>query len=256
MFTSFAELIALQLDSEERQAASETALQDERAVSELREQFIAVLGHDLRNPVASVSAIGDLLLRRVSEPDLVKLGQRLRTTSRRMSGLIDDVLDFARGRLGSGIGVAREEVSDLAKSLRDVVSELREARPGRTIDDSGLAFTQAVRCDRARLQQLLSNLVANAVTYGAADCPVVVTSTVTDKVLELSVFNEGECISPETISQVFQPFWRPQTSKPGGGLGLGLYICDQIAKAHGGEMTVSSSPEGRTSFVAVLPIVL
>ncbi len=100
MFQVFAELIAYQLESEERQIASESALASEKATSELREQFIAILGHDLRNPLAAVGATGEVLLRRSTEPELIKMGQRLRATTRRMSKLINDVLDFARGRLG------------------------------------------------------------------------------------------------------------------------------------------------------------
>lgn len=255
MFTVFADLIALQLDSEDRQQASESALMDERATAELREQFIAVLGHDLRNPLAAVGATAELLARRRDEPDLVNLGQRLRTTTRRMSRLIDDVLDFARGRLGSGIGVAFEEVGDLAGALRDVVAELREANPGWLLVDD-IAINRAVRCDRGRMQQLLSNLLGNALTHGASERPAAVSATIDGDWLVIEVANEGEPIKPENLPHVFEPYWRPHSSAPGGGLGLGLYICSQIAKAHGGEMQVRSSVEQGTSFVARLPVVV
>ena len=109
MFTVFAELIALQLESDDHQVEVEQALAHERATAELREQFIAVLGHDLRNPLAAVGATAELMVRSSAEPQMIALGTRLRATARRMSRLIDDVLDFARGRLGSGIGIEAQD---------------------------------------------------------------------------------------------------------------------------------------------------
>jgi signal transduction histidine kinase len=255
MFTVFAELIALQLESDDHQVEVEQALAHERATAELREQFIAVLGHDLRNPLAAVGATAELMVRSSAEPQMIALSTRLRATARRMSRLIDDVLDFARGRLGSGIGIEAQEVPDLASYLRDVVAELREAHPERTVIEC-ITIDRAVRCDRGRLQQLLSNLLGNALTYGAADRPVVVSATIDAQALVLAVANEGDPIAPENLALVFEPYWRPRSSKPGGGLGLGLYIGAQIARAHGGELTVRSSSDAGTVFEARLPIVL
>ena len=255
MFKVFADLIALQLENEDHQIEVEQALAVERKTAELREQFIAVLGHDLRNPLAAVGATAEVMVRSSAEPQMVALGTRLRTTARRMSRLIDDVLDFARGRLGSGIGIEALEVPDLASYLRDIVAELREANPERPVIER-IAIDRAVRCDRGRLQQLLSNLLGNALTYGAGDAPVMVSAAIDGQVLVITVMNRGEPIRPENLGLVFEPYWRPETSKPGGGLGLGLYICAQIAKAHGGELSVSSTVESGTVFEARLPIVL
>lgn len=254
MFTAFAQLIASQLDSEDRQRAFESALADERAVSELREQFIAVLGHDLRNPLAVVGATAQLMLRRRAEDlDLLRMGHGLQAATRRMSRLIDDVLDFARGRLGSGMGLALEDEPDLGGALREVLAEARTSHPqGVFIDD--IRIGTAVRCDRARLQQLLSNLVGNAIVHGAPGQPVRVSAAVEDGWLVLAVANEGEPIAAEYLPRVFEPYWRPATSKPGGGLGLGLHICAQIAKAHGGGMQVCSSAAEGTRFEARLPL--
>jgi signal transduction histidine kinase len=252
MFKVFAELIALQLENEDRRHAAETALFDERATADLREQFIAVLGHDLRNPLASVGATAELLARRTDDTTLANLGQRLRASTRRMSRLIDDVLDFARGRLGSGIGVSIAEAGDLASALHDVVAELRDAHPQREVLEH-IAIGVPVHCDRGRLQQLLSNLLGNALAYGAPDQPVRVGATVAAGTLELAVANGGAPIPPQDLHKVLQPYWRPSTSGPGG-LGLGLYICSQIAKAHGGSLEVTSSAEAGTRFVARLPV--
>ena len=253
MFKVFADLIALQLENDDRQVAIESALVHAQATAELREQFIAVLGHDLRNPLAAVGAAAEVLVRRGTDPDTVRIGERLRVTSRRMSRLIDDVLDFARGRLGSGIGLQRDEVQDLGAALKDVVAELREANPQRRVEEA-IAVDAVVLCDRGRLQQLLSNLLGNALTYGAAELPVRVSAGVEGNELVLAVSNQGTPIPPEDLARVFEPYWRPRSSRPGGGLGLGLYICAQIVLAHGGALQVQSSAELGTCFTARLPI--
>ena len=253
MFTAFADLIARQLETEARQERTETALQSAQDAAELREQFIAVLGHDLRNPLSSVGVAAELLIRRQAEPDLVKLGTRLKASTRRMSALIDDVLDFARVRLGSGMGLAIRETEFLASGLNDVIDEVRAAHPALDIRDE-LSVSGVVRCDQGRIQQVLSNLLGNAVAHGAPDQPIVVRADVRNGQLVLSVTNGGDPIPPCDIAKIFQPYWRPENSKPGGGLGLGLYICSEIASAHGGTLEVTSCADEGTCFVAKLPI--
>jgi signal transduction histidine kinase len=169
-----------------------------------------------------------------------------------MSRLIDDVLDFARGRLGAGIGVSLAPVDDLADSLHHVVTELRDANPDRVVLEQ-IAVEGCIHCDRGRIQQLLSNLLANALTHGAPDQPVRVTVSVDGGELAVSVSNLGAPIASQDLEKVFEPYWRPATSQPGGGLGLGLYICSQIVRAHGGTLSVSSSAAMGTCFVARIP---
>lgn len=253
VFERFAELISMQLESERRTQDVQTELLGERAKNELREHFIAVLGHDLRNPLSSIGMTGEILARDKSDPKIVALGERLRTTTKRMSKLIDDVLDLARGRLGGGISLSIEGEDSLAQLLENVVAEMRIAYPGRVIH-SKIEINIPVKCDRGRVQQLLSNLLGNALTYGAADQPVIVTADISGGHLEIAVLNEGEPIPHDMQGKVFEPYWRPATSKPGGGLGLGLYICSEIAKAHGGGIKVNSSAEGGTMFLAQLGI--
>ena len=251
MFQSFAELIGRQLDLEQRQEETETALLDARATAELRDQFIAVLGHDLRNPLASMGAISEILARRADE-EVARHGRRLRANTQRMSHLIDDVLDFARGRLGSGMGVRIAPVPDLQAALQQVVAELRDAHPQAEIVEQ-YQVPGAVECDLGRVQQLLSNLVGNALTYGATGRPVVVDVSGGGDWLVIAVANGGEPIAPDSLEKIFEPFWRPADSGPGGGLGLGLHICSQIVRAHGGSLLVSSSHEQGTCFTARLP---
>jgi len=125
MFTRFAALIALALDNQMKRERDQSALRDERATSELREQFIAILGHDLRTPLQAVYATGELLERKLTDPALKGVATRIKTNVKRMSLLIDDVMDFARGRLGGGLGVRIAEVTD-ALSLPHVRERLAE----------------------------------------------------------------------------------------------------------------------------------
>jgi signal transduction histidine kinase len=253
MFTAFADLIARQLETEDRQERTESALQSERATAELREQFIAVLGHDLRNPLSSVGAAAELLVRRQTEPELIKLGNRLKASTRRMSGLIDDVLDLARVRLGSGMHLSIREADFLASALKDVTDEVRAANPQLDIRDD-IAINGAVRCDQGRVQQVLSNLLGNAVTHGAQDAPITVRAAIEGDHLVLSVTNGGEPIPADDLAKIFQPYWRPAHSKPGGGLGLGLYIASEIVAGHGGTLQATSSTSEGTRFLATLPV--
>ncbi|WP_347557020.1 GAF domain-containing sensor histidine kinase [Robbsia sp. KACC 23696] len=253
MFQAYAMLIASQLENEETQDENDLALSNERRTAELREQFIAVLGHDLRNPLNAVNATAALLIKQSKEPDTVKLGLRLKTVVRRMAGLIDDVMDFARGRMGSGIGVDIRPSDDLQDALHNVVAELRDTYPEITIRDR-IQLDSVVHCDGVRVQQLLSNLLGNAIKHGAHDIPIVVTGGIEDDYLVLSVSNGGKSIAPDSLEKVFEPYWRPPESVSGGGLGLGLFICKQIADAHGGEIRVTSSSIDGTCFMARLPV--
>ena len=253
MFNRFAALIASQLDSEWRQEQEHTALLDERAASELREQFIAILGHDLRNPLQAVYATADLLGRKLVYPPHAELASRIKINARRMSLLIDDILDFARGRLGGGIGVELTDVENVNTGLRTVVQELQDAQPECTII-SNISVSRSVRCDLGRLQQVASNLLANALTHGLSGSAVQINARADDHDLVLEVWNAGVPIPPESIDKIFEPFWRHSASASRNGLGLGLHICSQIVRAHEGRITVTSTRENGTLFTARLPL--
>jgi signal transduction histidine kinase len=243
-FKLFAELIATHLDAANRLAASEARLLGERETSELREQFIAVLGHDLRNPLASIAAGTKLLTRgnRDAAPILALMQQSVA----RMSALIDNVLDLARGRLGGGIALNRATQS-LEPVLNQVIAELRAGFPESQIE-TDFDLTQQVDCDSGRVAQLFSNLLGNALTHGTPGAPVRVRANTHKDEFELSVANAGEPIPPEAINRLFQPFYRVAQDS-GQGLGLGLYIASEIAGAHGGRLDVASSPlETRFTF--------
>ena len=252
MFTRFAELIGAQLESELAREKVQAALLDERATSELREQFIAILGHDLRNPLSAIAASSEVLMHKLSDPSLQSMASRIRTNARRMSSLIDDVLDFARGRLGGGIGVFFKDLDDTAERITSVVHELQDAHPERRIEAS-ISVPCPIRCDPGRLQQLVSNLLANALTHGSPGAPIELDVRVDGGELVLEVWNQGEPIPAESLHQIFGPFWRQSTSATRQGLGLGLHICSQIVRAHGGTLTVTSTSAEGTRFVARLP---
>jgi len=253
MFSRFATLIASQLEIHMRLEQEHTALLDERAAGELREQFIAILGHDLRNPLQAVYATADRLERKLAYPADAALASRIKVSARRMSSLIDDVLDFARGRLGGGIGVELTEVPDINTGLASVVREIQEAQPGCKII-SDIRVGRSVRCDLGRLQQVASNLLANALTHGTLHTPVRITARADECNLILEVWNAGEPIPPGNIDKIFEPFWRNSVSASRNGLGLGLHICSQIVHAHEGRISVSSSLAAGTQFTARLPL--
>jgi len=253
MFARFAELIGHQLDSERKQEKTRAALLDEQAAGELREQFIAILGHDLRNPLSAVAACSQLLERKAKDPETAKLASRITTNSMRMSRLIDDILDFARGRLGGNLGLQVEEVGNLDEALAAVVAEISDAHPTRPVTRR-IDIGRIVRCDPGRIQQLASNLLANAIAHGVAGSAIEFDARVDGAELLIDVRNEGEPIPADSLGDVFRPFWRRTTSGRREGVGLGLHICEQIVVAHCGRIDVTSSPEDGTRFSARLPI--
>ena len=251
MFKLFAELIATHLEAVDRVAASEATLLSERETSELREQFIAVLGHDLRNPLASIAAGTKILAKTNSKEAADEILGLMHTSVARMSALIDNVLDFARGRLGGGIPLRRLP-QPLAPVLTHVIAELRASTPERTIE-AEFDLTEQVDCDAVRIAQLFSNLLGNSVTHGTAATPVRVRATTVDGAFELSVANSGEPIPADAMERLFQPFHRMSAQDTHQGLGLGLYIASEIARAHDGTIDVTSSPE-ETRFTFRMPL--
>lgn len=248
MFEIFAQMIGLQLDAQDRLASSEAALLDARQSAELREQFIAVLGHDLRNPLGSISAGVEVLRRGLLDARGVTMVNLIQRSVGRMAGLIDNVLDFARGRLGGGITLQRNADGPLKAELEQVIAELQAISPERTIHVD-LAINTLVDCDRSRIGQLLSNLLANAIAHGAPREPVWVEAADHSGYFTLSVANHGEPIPVATLDSMFLPFFRAAIRPSQQGLGLGLYIASEIARAHDGTLdVVSTARETRFTF--------
>lgn len=248
----FAELISKQLESEQKHSVTQRALLSEREASELREQFIAVLGHDLRTPLGAIANGVDLLRLKHPDPEVLPLLQRMRRSVTRMSTLVDDVVDFTRGRMGGGIALHLRREDALALPFGQVLDELRELHP-----DSDIRMRMqpgiALLCDAARLSQLLSNLVKNAIVHGDPDGPVSVDVTAIDGVFSMAVQNHGAPLMPEQVEQLFKPFRRAASGSTHDGLGLGLYIVSEIAAAHGGAMDVTSR-DGAIVFRFTMPL--
>lgn len=248
---SFARMLALQIEAEENLQETEAALCQERETADLREQFIAVLGHDLRNPLFAISAGAEMLLRKLPDPASEQRVRHILTSAQRASRLVDDVLDFARGPLGRGIPVNIEPCPDLEDAVRHVISEVQSVHPDRTIKSS-IGDLHSVHCDRERVAQLLSNLVANAVAHGDPDGSIDISAQIKEGQFVLSVKNQGQ-IAEEALPHLFRPYSRPASDTPQAGLGLGLYIASQIAQSHGGKLDVVSTEQQGTTFTFSLP---
>jgi len=252
MFRLFAELIAKHLDANRKLAETESALVEERKVAELREQFIAVVGHDLRVPLRGINAFSELLLETPLNEEAVKMAHIVRDSALRMGALIDNLLDLARGRLGGGLLINRNTDVHLEPVIRAIVAELAASHPHRGVK-TALSLSEPVNCDRSRVGQLFSNLLSNALSYGATDQPVRVSAISDAEIFELSVANAGAPIPPAALERLFQPFYRSTVLHDREGLGLGLYIAHEIAVAHGGTLTVTST-EAETRFTFRMPI--
>ncbi|HKG08596.1 MAG TPA: GAF domain-containing sensor histidine kinase [Pedobacter sp.] len=251
MFTLFAELIAFHLNAVEKLELAEAKLEEEMQTAELREQFIAILGHDLRNPVGAVSNGAQMLRRMPLESKALKLAGIIEDASYRMIKLIDNVLDFARGRMGSGIGLNLKQDQDIGQTLEQVITEMRMLKPDRVIQ-TAFSLDHPVNCDAARIAQLFSNLLSNALSYGKADAPVLISAQSNKDKFSLAVVNSGSKIPEASMERLFQPFSRGEVEPDKQGLGLGLYISAEIARAHGGSLSVSSD-DRQTSFVLEFP---
>lgn len=251
------ELEELNKSLEERVAAGvaerlqlEQGLLAEKEVARLREQFVAILGHDLRNPLASIGGGLNILSREPRTEKATRVLSLMRQSTERMSSLIRDMLDLARCRAGQGIAIDPKP-TDLRAVLEQVVEELEAAHPGRGIQSS-LQIEGQVTCDGGRIAQLVSNLLGNALTHGAPDRPVKVTAATDLKEIAITVANEGDPIPDHIKDHLFEPFFRATGSTEKQGLGLGLFISSEIARSHGGKIEVYSN-EQETRFAFTIP---
>jgi sigma-B regulation protein RsbU (phosphoserine phosphatase) len=232
-----------------RQAESLLAEQQHRAL--YPDQLVAIVTHDLRNPLSPISLGVGLLGRLDPTAQQATVVDSVGRSVRRARRLIDDLLDFTMARIGRGLPVAIAPV-DLHAVVANHVHELALAEPGRTLNHVRRG-DGTVPADADRVFQLLSNLVANAAAYGAPDAPITITSAVEGGVAVLAVHNLGEPIPPSLLPTLFQPMVRGDDTPSGTrSVGLGLYIVSEIARAHGGAVRVASSTDAGTRFEATL----
>jgi signal transduction histidine kinase len=234
--------------AEEARARAEAAEAQARTIGAQQERLVAVVSHDLRNPLNAILVSAEHLQhdRDVSEHQARGLS-RIVTSVRRMEAMIRDLLDYARARHGSGLPVHREAVR-VGAICRTALEEVRTAYPSSTIllDVTG---DDSATLDPARVEQVVCNLLTNALKHGAADAPVSVNVADESARVRIEVTNAGAPIPREMLSTLFDPF------QPGGGtgsVGLGLFIVREIAHAHGGAVSVRTGEHG-TTFTVVFP---
>lgn len=231
---------------------AEADVRQERENALLREQFIAVLGHDLRNPLAALEAGVEMLERHVLPGDQAShILAEMRGSVDRAEALIEDLLDFARGRLGGGIP-ADKRPTLLQPIFEQVVGEVQTFAPGQKVR-SEIDVPREVVCDGRRLGQLASNLLANAASHSPTGSEIRFKASMDDERLFLSIANDGPPIPDEVRPHLFKPFFRGSVRSSRNGLGLGLFITNEIAKAHAGSLSVSSTPK-ETCFTFSMPL--
>ena len=237
----------------EEMVAQATRLQaDAKDRAQFAEQMMGMVSHDLRNPLSSIQMAAVLLGRGELALNQQRTVARIARSAERAARLIADLLDFTQARLGRGLAVTKSEIA-LHESVADTVEELRHIYPARAVDHQRVGSGRCV-ADADRLAQLLGNLVSNAMTYGLPEAPITVRSAIAETTFTISVHNQGAPIPAEVQSTLFQPMTRASSAGTGErSVGLGLYIVQEIAKAHGGQATVTSLSGEGTTFTVVCP---
>jgi two-component system, sensor histidine kinase and response regulator len=235
-----------------RQRLAREQLADElREMLRLNEMFVAAVSHDLRSPLSTLLMGASVLAPKLGDdPALSRTLARMRSSAERMGGMLDQLYDLARVRLGGGIAIDPSEV-DARRVVERVVEELRVAHPARSVQIEADAGSTQGCWDEQRMGQALANLVGNALRHGEAGQPVRVRVLGSGPALVLEVHNGG-VIAASVREHLFDPF-RRGTVPARDSLGLGLYIVKQIVRAHGGSIDVRSSAEEGTSFRVQLP---
>ncbi|SAL04330.1 histidine kinase [Caballeronia arationis] len=223
-------------------------------IDQARDLFLGMLGHDMRSPLQTIQMTATYLSALNAGAKISGAASRLISSGARMQALLDDLLDFNRTKLGLGFNIAPVSV-DLARVFDDELERVRAAHPDRRIELTVLGNAEGI-WDGQRLQQLLGNLVLNAIKYGAPDAPVHVVVAGELEELRFEVKNSGPAIERLALAEIFDPLKRgpDQENKhdADGNLGLGLYIAREIAKAHGGDIEARSN-EMETAFSVRLP---
>jgi signal transduction histidine kinase len=236
--------------------AESTAAYAER-VNRSRDIFLAILGHDLRAPLQAISMSSEVLMRKAGLGDAeMAYIKRIKSSSKHMATMVKDLLEFVRSRLGVTLPIERKPM-EMTVACRDAIDEASAGHP-----DCDPVFTTSGDTqgdwDRARIDQMLQNLIGNALQHGAATHKISVSLVGGENHVSLSVHNDGEPIAEEAIGSIFDPLVRTLneeagTNNPSTSLGLGLFIVKEVVNAHGGSITVTSNFGDGTTFTVVLP---
>jgi signal transduction histidine kinase len=241
------------------QALAESVSRYARDLDYSKEMFQAILGHDQRTPLGAImmSATGLLMSRSLGQPEQAA-ASRILTSGTRIRGMVNDLLDFTRTRLGAGIPLACADL-DVGEVCRQTVEEVAAYHRDRDIRFEAAGPVRGW-WDGARLGQALSNLVGNAVQHGSRDAPVTVAVRGAADGVTVAVHNRGPAIPPADLRQLFSPLKRigqgdaPAAAADAGSLGLGLYIAHEIVRGHGGRIDVESTAAAGTTFTVFLPL--
>lgn len=234
-----------------RKQAQARELEERTAALRVNEMFTAVLSHDLRTPLMSISAAATVLKRQPDTDRVAVLADRVLSSSQRMGRMIEDLLDVTRIRHAGGLALQLGR-ADMQSIVQRTLDEVQTSFPDRNIE-SVLQGDMAGVWDSERLCQVATNIVGNAIHHGTPDQPVRVAVDGTQASVVTVAVSNGGTIAPELLPHLFDPF-RGRDRAPGRhqGLGLGLFIAHQVVRAHGGRIDVHSK-DGTTRFVVELP---
>ena len=251
----FSDMIRFNEAIDEALAESTAAYADR--VTRSRDIFLAILGHDLRAPLQAISMSSEILMRKagLSDADMAYV-TRIKSSSRHMATMVSDLLEFVRSRLGVSLPIERKPM-EMTVACRDAIDEASAGHPGCDPDFTSSGDTQG-DWDRSRIDQMLQNLIGNALQHGASTHKITVSLVGSESHVSLSVHNDGEPIAQEAIGSIFDPLVRSLneeagTRKPSTSLGFGLYIVKEVVNAHNGSITVTSNFGDGTTFMVVLP---
>ena len=237
------------------QALAESVSRFTQDLDRSKEMFIAILGQDLRAPLNAVTTGARDLLKGNLDEKQAAVTLSISRSGNRMNEMIDDLLDFTRGRLGSGLPIERADV-DLGAVVLHAVDEMRAAHPDATLQMTSAGDLRG-SWDGARVSQALTNLLGNAVQHGEPGAMISVTLQGEAREVVIRVHNHGVAIPASEIPHLFSPFTqsgrRVAQTPESTSLGLGLYIAERIVTAHGGSISVRSSGEAGTLFTTRLP---
>ena len=247
------------------QALAESVARYELMVKQTQNMFLAILGHDLRNPLGTVVTGSSFLMQALDiPPKYILVATRMFNSARRMSKLINDLLDFTRTHLGPGIPI-RVRQGSLAAVCEEVVNELRTSHPEQLIDLTMPSHLDAI-FDEGRMAQVLSNLIGNAIQYGRLETPVRVSMRASGADVIIDVNNQGTPVATGKLAAVFDPMVRIAAGAHAAdgdsassnyiertSLGIGLYISRQIVQAHGGTISLVSTQAEGTTFTVTMP---
>jgi signal transduction histidine kinase len=241
------------------QAVAESVARHSALIRHAQDVFLGILGHDLRNPLGAVTMSAQYLMQSPSlEGRHIKAAAMIYNSSKQMSQLVGDLLDFTRTRLGQAIPI-RPEPTNIAEIVRHAVAQACAFHPEREIV-LHMPAELTGQWDTARIAQVLSNLIANAIKHGSRDQPITVTLGGDDRNVMASVHNMGNPIPADDLPRIFAPLVRATTSSDhepyDTSLGLGLFIVREIAQAHEGTVAVTSTAEAGTTFTLQLPRML